>query len=189
MSDLLPANATAQERAVSLAIERSGAVPPVVREVWNPDTCPANLLAWLAWAFSVDEWDPAWTDAQKRGAIKSSIEVHRYKGTIGAVRSALEGLFYDVQVQEWFNQLPAGAPYTFRILLEVNQVGAPQAAFASLLNLLERTKNLRSHLDDIELIVKTPAGPKLVAASGVGSEIVLTYEPPRLVCNETTICI
>lgn len=188
MFDLLPANATAQERAISDAIERAGSVPVVVREVWDADTCPANMLAWLAWAFSVDEWDPAWTDAQKRGAIKASISVHQHKGTIGAVRQALAGLFYDVRVQEWFNQLPAGDPYTFRILLGVNQVGAEQSAFASLINVLERTKNLRSHLDKIELIVTTPAGPTLAAFTNMGSEIVCHYELPALALNENVVC-
>ena len=180
MSDLLPANATAQERAISAAIERAGSVPVVVREVWDPETCPANLLAWLAWAFTVDEWDPAWTDEQKRRVIQSSIAVHRYKGTIGAVRQALDDLFFDVRVQEWFNQVPAGAPYTFRILLEVEQVGAPQEAFASLFNVIERTKNLRSHLEKIQLIVRTPAGPTLAAVTNVGSEVTVQFGPTAL---------
>lgn len=189
MSDLLPANATAQERAISDAIERAATVPVVVREVWNPDTCPANLLAWLAWAFSVDEWDPAWTDAQKRGAIKSAVAIHKYKGTIGAVRQALAGLFFDARVQEWFNQIPAGNAYTFRILLGVNQVGADQDAFSSLFTVVDRTKNLRSHLDEIELIVTTPAGPYLAACTNLGTEISVTnYQPGAVVANETTIC-
>ena len=180
MSDLLPANATAQERAVSLSIERHATLPVPVRDVWNPATCPANLLAWLAWAFSVDEWDPAWTDEQKRRVIQSSIAVHRYKGTIGAVRQALADLFYDVRVQEWFNQLPAGDPYTFRILLEVEQAGAPQAAFASLFNVIERTKNLRSHLEKFQLIVRTRAGPTLAAVTNVGSEVTVRFGPTAL---------
>ena len=88
MSDLLPINATPAERAISLAIERHAQVPIRVREMWNPDSCPENLLAWMAWAFGVDEWDVNWTDIQKRSVIKRSVVVHRYKGTIGAVRDA-----------------------------------------------------------------------------------------------------
>lgn len=189
MSDLLPPSATAAERALSNAIERQGNVPVLVREMWSPDTCPSSLLAWLAWAFSVDEWDPAWTDEQKRSVIKRSVEVHRYKGTIGAVQEALGALFVGARVQEWFNQLPAGDPYTFRILLEVDQAGVEQAAYASLFRVIERTKNLRSHLDEVELIVKSQAGPYVAACANMGSEIVLTYEPAKIVCNETTICM
>lgn len=190
MSDLLPPNATAQERALSEAAARIADVPVVVREMWNPDTCPANLLGWLAWAFTIDEWDTGWTEAQKREAIKRSIRVHKYKGTIGAVQEALGALFVNARVQEWFNQLPAGDPYTFRILLEADQVGISQAAMGSLLAVVERTKNLRSHLQLIETSVKTQAGPYAAACTNVGSEIVLTnYVPGLIVANETTICM
>jgi phage tail P2-like protein len=190
MSDLLPANATAQERALSEAIERAGAVPVVVREVWNPDTCPAPLLAWLAWAFSVDEWDAAWTDAQKRDTIRRSIVVHRYKGTIGAVREALAALQFSARVQEWFNQIPAAEPYTFRVLLEAGQVGISQSALQGLINLITQTKNLRSHLARVDLSVVTPAGPLVAVVGAVGSDLVVTnYVRPTTVINETTIVV
>ena len=186
MSDLLPPNATAQERALSLAAGRNVTTP--IRDVWDPDTCPAALLAWLAWAFSVDEWDPAWSDLQKREVIKTAAAVHRYKGTIGAVQEALAALFVGARVQEWFNQLPAGDPYTFRILLDVEQAGVEQAAYASLYRVIERTKNLRSHLDEVELIVKSPAGPTVAANTRMGSEIVCQYERPAMSLNENIIC-
>lgn len=190
MSDLLPANTTAQERAIDDTAARLGQVPVVVREMWNPDTCPPNLLAWLAWAFSVDEWDPAWSDDQKRAVIKASIEVHKYKGTIGAVREALAALFVDARVQEWFNQVPEGDPYTFRVLLEADQVGIEQDAMASLLAVIERTKNLRSHLDRIDVSIRSGAGPAVAACAGLGSEISITnYVWSPVIFNETTICM
>ena len=190
MSDLLPANATAAERSVSLAVERAAGMPVPVRDVWNPDTCPANLLAWLAWAWSVDVWDPTWTDLQKRQAIKASLDVHRYKGTIGAVREALAALQFDVRVQEWFNQIPEGSAYTFRILLEANQIGIDQSSIQQLFSVIERTKNLRSHLDRVDLSVVTAAGPYVAAVGGLGSEIVVTnYVWAPLACNETTFIL
>ena len=187
MFDLLPANATEQERAISDAIERAADVPVPVRDVWNPDTCPSNLLAWLSWAFSVDEWDASWSDDQKRNAIKSAMVVHRYKGTIGAVRYALAALGVQAQVQEWFNQIPAGDPYTFRIILTADQVGVTAAQQAALLNVLERTKNLRSHLDEIEVVVESPAGPTVAASTRMGTEIVCQYERPAMALNENVI--
>lgn len=189
MSDLLPINATSGERAQSIAVQRIGNVPTIVRELWDPDTCPPNLLAWLAWAFSVDQWNQNWEDSQKRETIKRSIAVHKYKGTIGAVRDALGALGVSAQVQEWFNQAPAGDPYTFAIILEASQVGISQASVQSLLTVVERTKNLRSHLSLIETRVKTQAGPTVAAVAVVGSEVCLTgYTRPSLVFNETAIC-
>ena len=145
MSDLLPNNATAQEVAISEAIDRP--VPVVVREMWNPDTCPDNLLPWMAWAFSVDAWDTNWTDAQKRGAIKASVSVHEKKGTIGAMRTALDALGYGINVEEWFEKTPVGDPYTFGLTKTIDQVGIPtKAAFDAIFDVVESTKNLRSHM-------------------------------------------
>lgn len=190
MSDLLPPNATGAERALSLAIERHAAMPAPLREVWDADTCPAHLLAWLAWALTVDEWDGGWTDAQKRAVIKASLNMHRVKGTIGAVREALGALAYTARVQEWFAQIPSGDAYTFRVLLEVDQVGIAQADMASLQTVIERTKNLRSHISRIDPIVTTRASLTVGAAAAVGAEITLTrYVPSALVVNETAICI
>jgi phage tail P2-like protein len=189
VSDLLPANATEQERDISLAIQRHADLPVPVRDVWNPDTCPADLLAWLSWAWSVDVWDPAWSELQKREAIKASLNIHRYKGTIGAVREALTVLFYQPRVQEWFNQVPPGAPYTFRLLMEADQQGITQEAALKLFEVVERTKNLRSHLDAIQVSARTTAGPKLAVCTGVGSAIQVTqYVWSPVICNETTIC-
>ena len=190
MSDLLPWNATPQERAASDTVARVSDVPTPLRDLWNPDTCPPALLAWLAWAFSVDEWNSSWTDAQKREFIRRSVEVHRRKGTIGAVRDALGALALDAQVQEWFAQLPAGTPYTFRVLLTADQVGITQNQFAAVFGIIERTKNLRSHLSEIALIVRSQAGPYLAAAAGMGSNVALTgYLKPAILLNDTTICI
>lgn len=90
MSDsLLPPNATAAEVAIEAAAARVGAVPVPIRDSWNPWTCPAALLPWLAWALSADNWDPAWSVATQRAVIAASIEVHRRKGTRVAVVRAL----------------------------------------------------------------------------------------------------
>lgn len=188
MSDLLPPNATAQERAISLAIDRD--VPTPMRDVWDADTCPASMLAWLAWAFSVDEWDATWTDAQKRAYIKRSIEVQKYKGTIGAVKDALAALGVQAQVQEWFNQIPEGDPYTFNVLLTADQTGISQQAVNSLFAVIERTKNLRSHISKTQVIAKTQAGPTVAAVTGLGNDIRVTnFVWATTVFNETTICM
>lgn len=153
MSDLLPANATEQEREISLAIKRHADLPVPVRDVWDPDACQPNLLPWLAWAFSLDTWDNKWTDAQKRGVIKASIDVHKRKGTIGALRSALSGLGYDVTVIEWFEKTPTGTPYTFSVDVEVKDQGIDESFLTMMLGIIDGTKNLRSHLEKLRAIM------------------------------------
>jgi phage tail P2-like protein len=102
LPSLLPANRTDQEAAIETTqAARIAAMDVPVERLWNPATCPAPLLPWLAWALSVDEWDNAWPEEAKRQVIADSATVHRVKGTIGAVRRALAAAGYgDATVHE-----------------------------------------------------------------------------------------
>ncbi|MGR3199460.1 MAG: phage tail protein I [Paracoccus sp. (in: a-proteobacteria)] len=90
MTDLLPANATRLERAVSLAGDRARLIETPSDRMWDPERMPVELLPWLAWALSVDDWDPAWSEDRKRELIAGSIALHRIKGTRRSVETALE---------------------------------------------------------------------------------------------------
>jgi phage tail P2-like protein len=145
-NDLLPPNATPQERALSETIARVSDVPVLVRESWNPDTCPAELLPWLAWAFSVDEWDTTWSEQEKRDVIKASVEVHRHKGTIGAIDRALKPLGYLIEVVEWWETDPPGAPYTFSIIMGTGSKPVSEELYEKAERIVLQYKNLRSQL-------------------------------------------
>lgn len=145
-NDLLPSNATAQERAQSEAIARISSVPILVRESWNPATCPASLLPWLAWALSVDEWDTTWTEQEKRDVIQNSLLVHRHKGTIGAVRRALAPLGYLIDVVEWWETTPKSEPFTFSIIMGTGSKPVNQELYEKAERIVLTYKNLRSHL-------------------------------------------
>jgi phage tail P2-like protein len=171
MSDLLPPNATRQERALSLATAR--AVPMPIRSLWSPQSCPEGVLPWLAWALSVDEWDSTWPVDRKRQSIAESIEVHRRKGTIGALRRALEQLGYEVEIDE-----KTGEAYTFRLLFKVG-VGAGSAGGALLdeaitraTSIALRQKNARSELVGSLFLAENGAkgGPIIACGQLSGSE-------------------
>lgn len=175
---LLPPSASALERAVAEACAVIGDIPAPVRESWSPENCPTHLLPWLAWAFGVEGWSEAWTEDQKRAAITMSLPVKRTKGTIGAVLDVIRALGLSARVQEWFNQTPAGAPYTYRLHLEVDQIGYDLDQLRRMLLVVSRAKNLRSHLDTILPSVTTR--PELVsaAATNPGHEITIAYGAP-----------
>lgn len=98
---LLPRNATATELRLEQSTKRMGNLPTPLRELWNPNTCPQNLLPWLAWAFQIDVWDANWSEATQRQAVRGAIDVHRRKGTPWAIRRALENAGYgDAVLQE-----------------------------------------------------------------------------------------
>lgn len=149
---LLPPNATPQERTVSETLSRTDAISVPIRALWRPYDCPERLLPWLAWALSVDEWDEQWTEAQKREAIAASIHIHRHKGTVGAMKRALASLGMEIQLVEWHQQTPIGAPYTFRADITLENQGLNDATQARILRLINAAKNARSHLTALRMI-------------------------------------
>ncbi|MNR98998.1 Phage tail protein [compost metagenome] len=185
MSELLPPSSTPLERALADTAGKVSTVPTPARDLWNPDTCPVELLPWLAWAFSLDDWDVTWTEAQQRAAVKASYSVHRYKGTIGSVKDALQALGLGVQVQEWFNQIPAGDPYTYKLLLEVNQYGVSLAQLETIQAVVENAKNLRSHMTTLDLTVASNATVYIGAVAMSGNEIAFSHPAGNLFLDGT----
>lgn len=185
MSELLPPSSTPLERALANTVAKVSSVPTPARDLWNPDTCPVELLPWLAWAFSLDDWDVTWTESQQRAAVKASYSVHRYKGTIGSVKDALQALGLGVQVQEWFNQIPAGDPYTYKLLLEVNQYGVSLAQLETIQAVVENAKNLRSHMTTLDLTVASNATVYIGAVAMSGNEIAFSHPAGNLFLDGT----
>lgn len=91
---LLPANATKQEKDLELSGARLSDIDHPLRHLFDADKCPENLLPWLAWSLSVDEWQSDWPEERKREAIRSSIIVHAKKGTVGSIRQVLRNAGY-----------------------------------------------------------------------------------------------
>lgn len=90
---LLPPSSTPLERAIDhSAAARIKALPAIVTSLWNADTCPAELLPYLAWAMSVDEWNDGWGVDKKRAVIKESRVIHQRKGTPSAIKRALTAI-------------------------------------------------------------------------------------------------
>ena len=100
MHTILPPNASTLERNIERLTERLELLPPSFEQIWNADTCTVAMLPWLAWAFSVDEWDAAWPEAKKRKAIKdytfivkihlaiNNVDADIYPHLIGFINSA-----------------------------------------------------------------------------------------------------
>ena len=175
MIDLLPPNATKQERDLSNVVQTIAEVEVPIDKLWKPLECPIDVLSFLAWALSVDDWDTNWTETQKRNVVNNSVEVHRHKGTFGAVRKALEALGYDVVINE-----NTGVPFTFRIAIDQNGVLNPSSElFEEARRIALKTKNARSSLLGVDLLLSTQGDLRIGTATIHGEEVTI-YPPSDL---------
>ena len=152
MADLLPSTATAWMR-VHAALDHARVWPidtDVIRRAKRPDVCDPSLLPHLAWEFSVDDWSPDWSEAEKREAILAAPAIHRRKGTPWAVEEAA-GVWTSARVSEWFEY--GGAPYRFRVEAAVGAGETwPDWLPGQLARTAIATKNTRSMLDAIRFV-------------------------------------
>ncbi|CAA0097583.1 Uncharacterised protein [BD1-7 clade bacterium] len=117
IKSLLPAHFSKQEHALDRIggerLQTLGQQTDI--DLWNPWQCPAEFLPHLAWAASVDLWNPNWPTNIKRRVIDEAPALHRIKGTKAAVIKALAALNIDATYKEWWQQIPQGERGTFII--------------------------------------------------------------------------
>ncbi|MGB4866157.1 MAG: phage tail protein I [Hyphomicrobium sp.] len=193
---LLPRSATPLQIALSGSDHRILAAPTwVIRACWNPDDCPEHLLPYLAQAWSVDEWDPAWPVAQRRQVIKDAPAFHKIKGTPEAIQRALSALSIGAIVREWFEY--GGSPYRFKIAITLAQGAAWTSASARLVwRTALANKNVRSWLESITVIAPAPANTpvfvgivthaRLVIGSYIGPVTEITGQNAYVYAGVTT---
>lgn len=169
MHSLLPLNSTPLERAVEAASNEDLKV--TLRTLYNPDTCPANLLHQLAWAWSVDRWDDTWPEAIKRSVIRSSFYVHAHKGTIGALRRVVEPFGYLIEVIEWFKATPPAVPGTFALKIGVSEAGISEQTYQELTWLIDDARPVSRHLSGLVISLETAGSLYLGAALQDGDEL------------------
>ncbi|QQN73171.1 phage tail protein I [Croceicoccus sp. YJ47] len=130
---LLPPNATAFERAFEDATAARASLPVhLVRDVMDPDRCPADYLGFLAWHYSIDLWDDDWPETKKRNVCRNALALHRGKTTLAGIRAHLDlvdvklvrairppargfmrGAMTDAQRAAWRDDLPQIRLYPF----------------------------------------------------------------------------
>ena len=150
-----------------------------VRDVANT---PPAYLPYLAWERAVDVWDPNWPVSVQRAVITAAPEVHRYKGTVYAVKRVLAALDVDATVTEWWQTTPRGLPYTFQVQALVQSPlygGAPllsaqliKVIFASVLH----TKPV-SRAFDLQVLAKMPATLALAPVAVARSRTAVAMRP------------
>ena len=176
---LLPGNACDLEQQAAQALAQIQRVPIPLRQLWNPDTCPTQLLPYLAWSLSVDRWDGNWSDGTKRAAIRASFFIHSRKGTIGALRRVVEPLGYLIEIIEWWQTAPEGVPGTFALKVGVLETGITEDMYRELTALIDDAKPISRTLTELVISLES-TGQFNVFSCLYEGEVIDVYPPaPR----------
>jgi len=176
---LLPPNASRLERVAARVCSTLGEVRVPLRQLWDPYSCPVELLPYLAWAFSVDRWDENWPQTTKRKTIADAYFLHRYKGTIGAIRRVVEPFGRFIRVNEWWdiNSIPG----TFTLDIGVEDQGINEKTFQELERLVADVKPCSRHMVGLSLHLQTTGIIHVGASAYLGDTLtVYPYSPETI---------
>lgn len=171
--DLLPANATDFEIALSEATARIDALPAPADRQKRSATVDPKFLSALAWEYSVNEWGSLWPDAKKRAVVEQSLAVHRVMGTAGALKRAIYALGYAGTVQEWFQY--DGDPYKFRVRVDLNVESLSVPEMREITRVALDAKNVRSFFEGFTFVREVPG--EIIACAGIYLAIRATFAP------------
>ena len=170
-TSLLPPNVSPMERALEAAGMRLSEIPGDLGSIWNPATCPAPFLPWLAWALSIDFWDADWPEAQKRQEIADTIVQQRRKGTRASMQTMLARFDPLIELTEWFEDAENLGPNEFRVELpraDASSVDYTEATVTALLRDIAAVKPLREHPS---VFSKVCARAPIGATAGIRSAV------------------
>lgn len=162
---ILPPGSSALEKALEQVAARRTDLPVALRTYRQPPNLAMSILPWLAWELSLDNWSSDWSEAIKRERVKQAIPIARQKGTAQSVRGVVASFGGSVAIREWWQMSPMGDPYTFSLVLNLEQAGTPVTAdfVDQVIAEVSRVKPVRSHFTFTQGIT-AKAGIGLIAA-------------------------
>ena len=164
---LLPPTATKLEKNLSQAMACEPPIP--IRSLWDPQTCPSELLPYLAWQYSVDRWDEKWSEQIKRKVIAEAFEIHKLKGTKEAIRRAIEPFGYLIKTTEWWqnNQTPG----TFALEIGVLDTGITEESYNELSRIIDDVKPVSRQLSNLAIQLVSKGSLPIGASSYDGNTL------------------
>lgn len=157
LTNILPKNLLKDEFVKSLSESIDIQIKQLYKEVDNfsnlndVDKLPEFLLDYLAYERHVDFYEYDGDIGKKRDLIKLSMKWHMHKGTKYAVEEIAATVFDTAKVVEWFDY--GGDPYRFRVEIGSECSGRNKNNKKRLLALINTTKNTRSWLDGILIVL------------------------------------
>ncbi|MBD1581282.1 phage tail protein I [Pseudoalteromonas sp. S16_S37] len=171
---LLPSNASKLLHALTQLLTYPEQTQ-LLYDIWHPQKCPAQLLPWLAWSLSVDDWNDAWSEKNKRQVIADAFEVHRYKATPYALKKALDSLGIETDIQEWWQSEGAqrGTVLVQALVnqnLDTNAQGLlTKAMLAQVKRIVDTAKRASVHVEvQLGISLKEQFATGLFSGAGIG---------------------
>ncbi len=157
VSLLPPSNSTPWELAVEAVDADLVARDPtdLVTISRSPVHVPSQWLRYLAAERSVDEFSSSWSDQRQRQVVAGSFQLHRSKGTRPALDRALAPLGYRPTVTEWFEVSSYRRPYTFRIIVDIDDDQEWIGGREEFIRVANHAKNAHTMLEVLELRRRT----------------------------------
>lgn len=136
----------------------------------NIDDMKVDLLDHLAYQLHVDSYEQTDAIDVKRQLIKRSIAIHRHKGTVFAVKTAIATVFEQANLSEWFDY--GGEPYHFKVD-KITAALRGNKDITRLVELINQSKNVRSWLDEVSF-ERTITGTEFIGgAVAIAKEITI----------------
>jgi phage tail P2-like protein len=112
------------------------------------DELDEDLLDILAKDYKIDWYDFDADIETKRRQIKNNWRVRKGLGTVKAVKTALQDVWRDTTVEEWFEY--DGEPGYFRVLLSTDTSGSIN--FSKAVRMIDIFKPVRAHVDGYPIL-------------------------------------
>lgn len=131
------------------------------------DKVSETVLDALAVNRKIEWYDTSLDLEQKRRIVKTALETQRLMGTPKAVRLQVSAVHPGSYIEEWFEY--GGKTGYFRLIVDITEEGLTDEQRKSLLYGVERTKNVRSRLEEMDYILRPLQVAGVVFAGGSGA--------------------
>lgn len=178
-NNLMPPGSSLLERRLAEACSDISGIDVPLRDLWSPAKCPVWFLPYLAWAFSVDRWDESWAESVKRQVVMDAFYIHQHKGTITAMRRAVQPFGFLIRVIEWWKT--GEAPGTFRLDIGVQDQGITEKTYTELERVISDAKPCSRHLLGISINLQTAGAMYMGAGCYVGETLTVYPYTPEVI--------
>lgn len=157
LSEIIPENLVKDSNVKASAEALDPSLQEVSRNVDIPsiyvriNSLTSEQLDHMAAEWDASVWRSSWPIQIKRRILNNVILEKRKRGTLGAVKKAIETIASFTSLTEWWQETPKGTPHTFKVIASLNNYeGVLESDLQEdLFGLIDDAKPVRSHYDFI----------------------------------------